>query len=440
MRFDVAQSQWPKTGPSFASILTSTYPKDNDIVRQIGIPIPCSYTMLAEALQRAGYSTHAVVANGAVGREFYFDQGFDTFLETWKLPPPNSDLPDTDRKRSLDETKEAMLRAENDLADPNGAENVTRLALAAAEHFSADKPWFLWVHYLDPHFPYSPPAEYRDRFQEDEYFDRETRVPITDRHQQELAGIGKGQVLDGEDRLGFYVARYDAEIAYVDHQIGELLGALAGRRLMNDTLTAFTSDHGESLGEHAYYFNHGRFAFQTCLRVPLILHWPGRIAPAVDPNAVQLIHLSPTLLDAAGFDLLDGRWAQGESLWPRITGRRPATETTLSFSEGGTATNRAWIKVARDARFSLHYAPHKAEQRWISEAGKEFALFDLRKDPGETEDVAALHPQDAERLQRAVSKWWNADRFRCETDTISCDENRSVDQETTDQLKALGYL
>ena len=72
--------------------------------------------MLAEALQRAGYSTHAVVANGAVGREFYFDQGFETFLESWKLPPPG------------------------DEADPNGAENVTRLALAAAARMDPAKP------------------------------------------------------------------------------------------------------------------------------------------------------------------------------------------------------------------------------------------------------------------------------------------------------------
>ena len=84
VRFDLAQTQWPKTGPSFTSIFTSTYPKDNGIVRQIGIPVPCSFTLLAEALQRAGYGTHAVVANGAVGREFYFDQGFETFLESWK--------------------------------------------------------------------------------------------------------------------------------------------------------------------------------------------------------------------------------------------------------------------------------------------------------------------------------------------------------------------
>lgn len=440
VRFSAAQVQWPKTGPSFASMFTSTYPKDNDIVRQIGVPVPCAYTMLAEALQRAGYSTHAVVANGAVGREFYFDQGFDTFLETWKLPPPNAGLPDVEGQGPLDEVAEAMSRAARNLADPNGGENVTRLALAAANRLVPAEPWFLWVHYLDPHFPYSPPADSRDRFQRDEHFDEAAKVPISDHYQQELSSIGYGQVLDGEDRLGFYVARYDAEIAYVDRQIGRLLDALSERRLMANTLTAFTSDHGESLGEHSYYFNHGRFAFQTCLRVPLILHWPGQLAPGVDDFAVELIHLAPTLLDAAGLDLPEGRWAQGRSLWPRLSGRERATATTLAFSEGGTAQRRAWIKVARDARFALHYTPRKAEQGWISEVGNEFSLFDLDADPGETRNVALDFPADTERLKRAVSQWWNADRFACETDTETCDENRAVDRETTEQLKALGYL
>lgn len=420
LRFDQAQSQWPKTGPSFASILTSTYPKDNGIVRQIGIPLPCTFTLLAEVLQRAGYTTHAVVANGAVGREFYFDQGFETFLESWKLPPPEAGSGD---------------------ADPNGAENVTRLALAAAAKMDPAKPWFLWVHYLDPHAPYIPPREFQARFQNDALFDGTIQVPVTNRRKQELAGIGKGQVIDGETRLAFYVARYDAEISYVDHEIGKLLAGLGEKKLLGDTLTAFTSDHGESLGEHGYYFNHGRFAFQTCLHVPLILHWPGRLKPGVDRAPVQLLHLAPTLLAAAGVKLPEGRWAQGQSLWPRVAKPpEPAANSVVSFSEGGTATNRAWIRVARDQRYTLHFSPHKLEQTWISAEGRPWALFDLESDPGETRNVADLHPAEVERLQEAIGKWWRAPAFPCNTDEGICDESRAVDKETTELLKSLGYL
>ena len=139
VRFDQPAVQWPKTGPSFASIFTATYSKDNEIVRKVGIPLPFEFRMLAEELQAQGYQTRAVVANGAVAKDFHFDQGFDTFIETWKL-----------------EEKEPGM-------DLNGAEAVTDLARSLASGLDPDKPYFLWVHYLDPHFPYTPPADYADR-------------------------------------------------------------------------------------------------------------------------------------------------------------------------------------------------------------------------------------------------------------------------------------
>ena len=132
IRFDRPVVQWPKTGPSFASILTSTYPKDNGIVRKIGIRLPDRFRMLAEILQRQGYATHAVVANGALASDFNFDQGFDSYLETWKIDASTGD-------------------------DPNGAEAVTRKAETVINTLDPAKPFFLWVHYLDPHFPYTPP-------------------------------------------------------------------------------------------------------------------------------------------------------------------------------------------------------------------------------------------------------------------------------------------
>lgn len=415
LRFEQAEAQWPKTGPSFASLFTSTYPKDNGIVRQVGMPLPCTFTTLAEVLQRAGYSTHAVVANGAVGSHLYFDQGFGTFLESWNMAPAERD------------------------ANPTGAGNVTRLALAAAAKIDPARPWFLWVHYLDPHAPYRPPAAFENRFQGDAQFDGTIEIPVSRRHKQELAGIGRAQVIDGEKRLAFYVARYDAEISYVDQEIGRLLAGLGEKRLLTDTLTAFTADHGESLGEHDYYFNHGRLGFQTCLHVPLVLHWPGRLAPAVDRSPVELLDLAPTLLAAAGVELPGGRWKQGRSLWPRIADPAGAAEA-LTFSEAGTSPGRAWIKVARDRRWVLHYSPVAQVQRWVGGAGKAWALFDLAGDPGETENVAERYPDEVKRLQGAFRRWWNAPPFDCSTDQGTCTEVRTATPETTQLLKSLGYI
>jgi hypothetical protein len=96
--------------------------------------------------------------------------------------------------------------------------------------------------------------------------------------------------------------------------------------------------------------------------------------------------------------------------------------------------------MARDERFVLHYLPQRHVREWVGGSDNEFPLFDLAADPGETRDISAAHPEVAERLKREISRWWNADRFVCETDTQTCMEDRPVDRETTEQLKALGYL
>lgn len=436
VRFDQAQVQWPKTTPSFASMFTASYNKDNQIVRTAGQPVPCKFAMLAEMLQRQGYATAAVVANAAVGSDFYFDQGFDEFIETWKLH----------------ENQEG--------ADPNRAEAVTNLAIGQLERLKASgKPYFLWVHYLDPHAPYEPPGPYRDRFQNDEHFDPAVRIPLSDKPKQQMFGIGSERVLDGRDELAFYVARYDAEIAYTDEQIGRLLQELKTRGMLEKTLTAFTADHGESLGDHGYYFDHGRFSFQTCLRVPLILHYPGVLGARVDAKPVDLLHLAPTLLEAAGLKLQDGAWMQGRTLTPRLRGRdgdeEPARTagtaeaadaiapaTGLSFSEAGWENNNKWQKVARDDRFKLIFAQTRPEQRWIGGEGVRFTLYDLANDPGETKNVVDQFPEDAERLKRALWAWDRAPKVDVEVDAQggTCGEQRPVSQETEDLLRSLGYL
>jgi arylsulfatase A-like enzyme len=395
-------------------MFTSTYPKDNHNVRQIGIPLPCTFTTVAERLQRAGYQTAAVVANGALAREFNFDQGFDSYLEAWQEPHPEG-------------------------GDPVRAENVTRLAVDLVESIDGERPWFLWVHYIDPHFPYRSPTA-TDRFRGDEvHRGDERRIRILDKYSHQMSAIGRRQALDGSDRLADYVARYDAEIAYADEQIGSLLDRLDADGLLAHTLTAFTSDHGESLGEHEYYFDHGRFGFQTCLHVPLVLHWPARIPPRVEEAPVELIDLAPTLLEAAGLLEPGGEWAQGTSLWPVLRGEK--VPDSPAFAEAGTAIRGQWIKVARDGRFKLHHVRSGGDQRWVGGPGVDLVLYDLVDDPGETTNVASEHPDLARRLKRDLWRWWNRPDFDVHTDEqVECGAGRDVEADTTEQLRALGYL
>ncbi len=421
VRFENASVQWPKTGPSFASIFTATYPKDNGVVRRVGIPMPQGFRMLAEELQSLGYETHAVVSNGAVGSEFGFGQGFETYLESWKSPPPTPN------------------------ADTTAAATVNALANDIIEGLDGEKPYFLWVHYVDPHAPYTPPGEWSDRFQGDPWYAPEPRIEINhDRPQMQMTGIGSARVLDDRDELGFYIARYDAEISYADHHIGLLLETLDAKGLLDNTLTAFTSDHGESLGEHHYYFDHGRFGFQTCVRVPFIVHLPGTIPPGVDSEPVELIHLTPTLLEAAGANLDDGVWMQGRSLAPRlwhVAPESPESEPpSYAFTEAGYGENRHWLKIVRDQRFKLTNAKVPSDQRWIGGAGVPWILYDLDNDPGELENVVKQFPREFHRLRRQLRDWWDAPAFEVEIDEDEGFEPREMDEKTREQLKALGYL
>ncbi len=414
VRFDQAAVQWPKTGPSFASIFTSTYPSDNGIVRKVGIEIPCQFPMLAEQLKRAGYSTHAVVANGALSKDFRFDQGFDTYIESWKAEVPAG-------------------------VDPTGAEAVNRQVFKILETLDRSRPYFLWVHYLDPHFPYNPPEEWKDRFVDDVYFDPSRQIEVSKRRRQQMLGIGRSQVLEGREDLAFYVARYDEEIAYNDAKLGELLDKLEAEGLMERTLTALTSDHGESLGDHHYYFDHGRFGFQTCLRVPLILHYPGVLEPKVDSGPVELLDLTPTLLEAAGIELPDGTWMQGRSLGPRLLGE-PAAEGELAFSEAGYATRGRWQRIVRDERFKLVHAQVLSERRWYSGKDVFFTLYDLENDPEETVNVVEEHPEVFERLLAQLEERREAEPWDVRVDVEGCAEGAGMTRETEDLLKSLGYL
>jgi arylsulfatase A-like enzyme len=469
VRFDQASVQWPKTTPSFASMFTATYSKDNDVVRKVGIPVSCRFEMLAKVLKRRGYATQAVVANGALASEFNFNQGFDTYVETWKLPAHGA-------------------------TDPNHAEAVTRLAVGLLDGIEkvtrARRPWFLWVHYIDPHFPYAPPGKWRGLFQGDRFFDPSRKVFVSpDRPKLQMGGIGREQVLDGRDDLAFYVARYDAAIAYADAQIGILLAEMQRRGLLGRTLTVFTSDHGESLGEHNYYFDHGRFGFQTCLRVPLVFNYPGVLAPRVDRRPAELVDLAPTLLEAAGVALPGGAWKQGRSLTPRLRGLAPEPRSApvfgaaavpapaairavsamsamaattargtagpaaqapgedhagLAFSEAGWEAHNKWQKIVRDGRFKLVFAQTRPEQRWIGGEGVRFTLYDLAADPQETTNVAARFPAEFERLKKALWAWENTPRFEVESEPASAacgpPQKRDMDPQTRALLHSLGYL
>ncbi len=229
--FEDAMTNVPLTNPSFSSLFTSRYPHQIGSIRN-GIPMVEGVPTIATILKAKGFETSAVISNWPLKRHLSnLQQGWDSFDD------------DFHEKRWL------FFNAERD------AETVSDLALEWIE--KGPKPPFLaWIHYSDPHAPY----QYHDDFD-----------------------FG-GKLSDSE--------RYDSEVGYTDHHVGRFLDAFAKSKLASNTLVIFTSDHGESLGEHGYT-GHGRKVYQPSMRVPLIVAGPGVPAGARTPARCSFWTLLP---------------------------------------------------------------------------------------------------------------------------------------------------
>ena len=226
--FDCCIVPCPITLPSHAALMTGRLPFELGVRANRPFPLPAAAVTLAEKLSSAGFVTAAVVSGEPLAPGCGLEQGF----ESYRFHP----LPSKSRIR---------------LAE-SPADRTTREALDAARAFDGKNPFFLWVHYYDPHFPYAPPRAFREA--------------------------------EGDP--------YDGEIAFADSQVGVLLQGMRDQGLLRDTLVVITADHGEGLGEHGEA-THAYFLFDTTLRVPLIVRGPG-----VRPR--NRVHAQVRLVDVAG--------------------------------------------------------------------------------------------------------------------------------------------
>src|SRR5882762_965366 len=201
---------------------------------------------------------------------------------------------------------------------------------------NSQKKFFLWMHLYDPHYPYHPPEPYSR-----EYADRP----------------------------------YDGEIAFADEQVGRLLRFLKDKGLYQNTVIVLSGDHGESLGEHGEK-THGFFIYNATMHVPLIIHLPGKSAAQVVESIVSLVDLMPTVLQAAGLNIPSQ--VQGRSLLPLMV-RRKAEESRNLYAETFLPRlhfNWSELRAVETERYQFIDAP-KPE------------LYDLSKDPGETQNLYA---------------------------------------------------
>jgi len=396
-RFTWAFAAAPLTVPSVASILTSTYPSEHGFSQWSTDPLTKDLKTLAEILAAHGYRTAAFVSNPLLRRARDLERGFHLYDDR---------MPRRERSR------------------PDYAERIARDATEAALDWLADArgPWFLWIHYQDPHGPYEPPEapEIREP-------PGGRRLPVLE-HQSGWHGIPAYQALPGLRRPESYARRYDEEIRYVDLHIGRVLEALAARE--RTPIVVLTADHGEALGEDGYYFAHGHSVGLDQVRVPLLIRAPG-LPNGVVPHPVSLLDVAPTLVHLAGRS--QPRTFRGRSLVEATAQPAAGLPTRPIFAQ-----HHARLAVVVD---DLYYARDLLDLRGLVPDPNSAAR--LRPLPPRT---ARLDPGGAPAAYRVADKGGPEEHLEPLIEQFAASHPHqplrelSLDEDTRARLRAMGYL
>jgi arylsulfatase A-like enzyme len=380
--YDNCIASTPRTTQSLASIFTGKYPYRTG-VRYLHDRLPDAQLALAEVLKNAGYRTLAVVATGIPHERL--DQGFDVVIDTEKEWP---------------------------------AEEAVNRAIAALEGTSGK--YFLFVFLRDPHMPYRAPRL---------MFDRQYRGPFHKKiHYQgdKAATVFKNEF---SDRLREHaIALYDSEIHYVDREIGRLLGAVEAHG--GENIVAFFADHGESLGEHDYYYDHGDLLHQPGLRIPCAIAG-GPFGAGRVTEVVRSVDLMPTLLGALEIDIHRGE-LDGVDLEREHPPLEAYSETGRALLDTAFETGHRHLPGLEGRLRSLVYGRKKVIYVPRAEGEIGFEVYDLDADPGELGDGAATAETD--RLKQRLLAWVERDR----ENWSKPEEEMTVEE--VERLRRLGYL
>jgi choline-sulfatase len=394
--FDNARSSSSWTRPSIATLFTSLQPSSHGVLT-FADGLADSLPYLPEILQQSGYRTLAVVNNAMVASDFGFARGFDRMSQLYPMD------------------SEEALAARRDPESLAGF--VWSRYIAAWLRDAASRPFFIYLHEVDPHSPYEPPEPYASLH--DFGYDGDA--------QSTLMGLRalrqEPDSFDARD-IRHLRSQYRGEIAFMDRYLGWVVDRLEALDLARSTLVIVASDHGEEFWDHRSV-GHGHSVYEELLRVPLVMRLEG-VLPAGRrvQTDVGLVDLAPTLLDLLGLEA--PARMRGESLLPYIAAADDYRPLRASFARA----NRSWE--------SLSYG------RWKlildrSQDDLQPALFDLEEDPREQHDRAHERPVIVGALTQMLREQQreNARRAKVEASRIAPTE---LEPEVLENLRALGYL
>jgi arylsulfatase len=388
--FESCLSPLAATLPAHTSLFTGAYPLEHGVLGNVKgggrrfVANP-ALRLFAEYASERGYRTAGFVSAVSVSAETGVAGGFDHYDEPDEI------------KRRAGETNERLLpwidRLEN------------------------DRPFFLFVHYFDPHWSYAPPEPFDALFAEDTGFLEDY---ISEREIAEEAIRPNQSILPTRETIN----GYDGEIRYADTELGRVFERLRQRGLWDDTLVIFLGDHGEGLGEHGQ-IGHG-WIHREQLHVPLMMRLPGH-APRRVATPMSLVDVMPTALGLIGTEGWEGFLRQA-------TGNDVLAEGFVPQSVFSQRSARE-----RDDLPGQVYALTAEPWKYVHDSTRGDRLFDWSSDPFELTDLLERESDRAERLKRELLERIELYELRGRA-FGELPTDRPMDAETIEKLRSLGYL
>lgn len=406
--YERAYSHCPLTLPSHASLFTGLFPgqheathtrRDPDEETVLDVRWPAQrlrddVPTLAERLAEVGYQTAAIVSNSFyVGHEFGLDRGFEHF----------DDRPGSFVGHDLALVQMAGLRPRTGHLAYRDAERIGALARRWLDRKRRDRPFFLFINFMDAHWPFVPPPPF-DRAFDDERPDRPLRPT---RPLQAL--------------------QYDRELLYLDHHVAALLDHLEQTGLVDGSLIVITSDHGEAFGEHGFH-RHDKMLYEEVIKVPLYVKRPGAKSGGLSDEPVTGTDVYRMILRELGLPAPAPAAPRG------MIGEWYRSQRMIRRSQAAAARG---IVTADDL------GPHDLDRdliawldgstKWIVSSRGAVEAYDLAADPGERRPLTPT----ADRIESAVARataWWTAHPPQ---GTVN---DEPIDEETRRRLRSLGYL
>ncbi len=413
-RHAISTASW--TAPSHASIFTGMYALRHGV--RYDLPdnrlgtLPGAVPTLTETLADQGYRTAGLAANYAYLKD---SLGFGRGFGAYRVAVPWMVFEQSRYPSALRWVRRWLLPPVSEESLFVNGEQMTAEARGMVDQAAVRQPFFLFLNYMDAHWPYTSSEPFRSRF----------GAPGRRFSRQEFTDLGvavnRGERVVTEQERRSLIDAYDSGIGYLDHQLGILFDALRRAGVYDGALIILTSDHGEAFGQKAL-LEHGTSVYQNQVQVPLLIKYPSQRAPAEVNTLTSGVDIYPTILDAVG---AAGRSYLAGMPLQRVSGQLERAVFSECYPEWDM-----WTNFPRFRR--IERAVLRDSWKLILSTDGTRELYNLAADSGEDRNVISEQPQVAGEMEAVLAAW--------QKNLAPVGAPARLDKTTMDRLRSLGYV